>query len=204
MVLALLVLVGGASWAASGGDDPDAAQVKLALALARTDSFYLVLDLRRAELHLMLGGVPLRTFPYTVAAVASPRVAFTAGRTPRDWTGRVWRDGGIAPAPRRERAEITPPPVGSGAAPEIVVPPLPGDGPPPPARFLVRFADGLELEIRREGDAGATGLRDRLGLLADPRRPHLRLRLTLSADHATDLYRCLPPGVLLVVLGRPA
>lgn len=163
-----------------------------------------MLDLRRAELHLMLGGVPLSTFSYTEAAVARPQVAFRPGPTPGDWTARTWQGGALAPARRRERVEITPPRPGATDAPGAVVPPLPGEGPPPPARFLVRFAGGLELEILQDGTPRHGRLRDRLELLRSPRQERLRLRLVMPADDAVTLYRCLPPGVGLVVLGRPA
>lgn len=186
-------------------DDPLTTQLRSALALARDDSFYLVLDLERTELRLMLGGVALRTLTYTEAALGSPRLALLPGRSLPDWADKAWRDGVLEPEQRRARTEIVPPdPTGApaGAPPP---PPIPEDAIPTPDRYRLRFAGGLDLEIRPAGTAAAgPGLRERLHMLTDPGRPRLLLRLGLDRGGAAELYRCLPPRITLVVLGRPA
>ena len=181
------------------------AQLRNVLALARGDSFYLVLDLERTELRLMLGSVALRTLPYTEASVAGPQLALLPGPSLSGWADQVWREGGLDPEQRRERTEIVPPdPTGAQAA-APPPPPAPEDAIPTPDRYRVRFAGGLDLEIRPTGTAAAgPGLGERLGMLADPGRPRLLVRLGLDRDGAAELYRCLPPRIRLVVLGRPA
>ncbi|MFN2369811.1 MAG: hypothetical protein ABR506_01510 [Candidatus Krumholzibacteriia bacterium] len=62
----------------------------------------------------------------------------------------------------------------------------------------------MELEILQEGTPQHGRLRDRMKLLLSPRQERLRLRLVLAEPDAVALYRCLPPGVGLVVLGHPA
>jgi hypothetical protein len=74
----------------------------------------------------------------------------------------------------------------------------------PPARYRLRFSGGFSLEIRRAGAASAwyrpETLLDRL---AGHRPDFLRVRLSLSEEDANTLYRCLPPGLALIVVGRP-
>jgi hypothetical protein len=73
----------------------------------------------------------------------------------------------------------------------------------PPRRFLVRFEEGISLDVRPEGIA-ATGLGDWLKdiLAAVKPRPDdvLRLRIVLSKEHFDALYRALPPDVKLMAL----
>ncbi len=204
----LACVLAGAPVRAAGNaaaGDPLAAQLRSVLALARSDSFYLVLDLERTELRLMLGGVALRTLPYTEASVAGPQLALLAGPSLSGWADQVWREGGLDPEQRRERTEIVPPDPTAAPAEAPPPPPTPEDAIPTPDRYRVRFAGGLDLEIRPTGTAPAgPGLGERLRLLTDPRRPRLLVRLGLDRDGAAELYRCLPPRIKLVVLGRPA
>ena len=164
-----------------------------------------MLDLERTELRLMLGSVALRTLPYTEASVADPRLALLPGRSLAGWSDQVWREGRLDPEQRRERTEIVPPDPGGTQAAAPPPPPTPEDAIPAPDRYRVRFAGGLDLEIRPAGTAAAgPGLGERLGMLTDPGRPRLLVRLGLDRDGAAELYRCLPPRIRLVVLGRPA
>ena len=206
-MLALAWMLAGARPAAADSvpaSDPLAAQLRSALALARGDSFYLVLDLERTELRLMLGGVALRTLTFTEAAVGSPRLALRPGRPLAGWTDRVWHEGVLDPEYRRPRTEIVPPDPDAAQA-DAPPPPEPAGSIPAPDHFRVRFAGGLDLEIRPTGTAApGPGLRERLGMLTHPRRPRLQVRLGLDRDGAAELYRCLPPRIKLVVLGRPA
>lgn len=153
----------------------------------------------------MLGGVPLRVFACAEATLASPRVVFRRAPEPEGWPDRVWRDGTLDPRPDEDRPQIVPP--GQAGSPDEPPPPpaLPQEGPPPPPRYRLRFAGGLDLEIR----AAAAGpprrlLGDRRDALAGAGRAAIRLRLTLSDDDAATFYRCLPPRIALVVRGRPA
>ncbi len=200
---AALLLTAAVAGAEPPPVDPGTSQLREALALARSDSFHLVLDLPRSELRLMLGGVALRTCSYAEAAVGTPRLRIAPGTPAADWSHRVWRGGSLDPRPRRERPEIVPP-GRDGAAKDrpAPIPPSATELPPPPSPFRVRFEGGLDLEIRTDAGSGR-GLGDRLRALADPRGNRVRVRLTLTPADASTLYRSLPPDIPLVVLGQP-
>jgi hypothetical protein len=184
--------------------DPEAQQLRTALAMARTDSFYLVLDLREEHLTVMLGAVPLRTFVYAEAAIGGPRLRLGSESALGDWTARVWRDGTLDPAPERERHVIETPKADSTASQTpAAIPPTVEESMPAPARYRLRFSGGFCLEVQQSGSAGAWYRPGTWWLrLAGPGSDPLRVRLSLDDDDADTLYRCLPPGLPLIVIGQ--
>jgi len=73
----------------------------------------------------------------------------------------------------------------------------------PPRRFLVRFKEGVSLDVRPVGVA-ASGLgnwfKDIFAAVKPKPDDVLRLRVVLSKEHFDALYRSLPPDVKLMAL----
>lgn len=182
--------------------------------LAAGKEFYLVLDPAVPDLALMLRGAELQRYQVLGMMTGRPRVAWVNRGGDRPWRGVIWSGGELEPArpahrvvlQDRERAqegaEPAPPPV----------PPTAEERYPVPSRYLIRFVDGLSVEIRpREADT-ATGAwvrtgawwgakwRDVWAAMRPRSRDALRLRIILNPQDAESLYRALPPGVRMLVL----
>jgi hypothetical protein len=190
------------------------AQLQKQIELAGGKEFYLVLDPRTAGLTLMLKGAPLQRFTVLGLQVGHPRAAWVSKRDPRHVQSVIWSGGELDPprqidrfviqaaAPGKDATESTPPPV----------PPTPEEMYPVPARYHVRFADGLSVEILpREADASVgrwaharaaavEKWHDMIAALRSSGRDAIRLRITLDPKEAQSFYRSLPPAVRLIVL----
>lgn len=202
---------GGAS-SVTGQPDPvhqEAARTAH-LTLAAEDRLYLVLDADTRALTLYHGGAALRTWTAGEMTVGARRLPLGRGAALEDWRApRTWTGGEPAPRPRMERRVIhsatATPPDPSGAVDWI--PPTPEEAVPAPARFVLRFPDGLGLEVVA-ADAPGSGFVARLGDVArrawSAVRPwswdRYRVRLVLPATEAGALYRGLPPDATLLTL----
>lgn len=187
--------------------------------LAKDDAFYLLLDPGEDTLRLMLQGAELQRFPVRGLEVGAPRIAWIARDLPEEWSGRVWSGGRLEPPREIDRIEIVPPPPEASGETTPFIPPLPEEAYPVPHRYLVRFEEGLALEVRPEGE-GDTG--ERAGLFSrlfaaigtwwtdavSAARPvpsdRIRIRLHLDPADGDFLYRALPPDVSLLVLPESA
>jgi hypothetical protein len=185
--------------------------------LASSKAFYLVFDSSKPDLTLMLRGAELQRYPVLGAQVGHPRVSWRVRYEATPWQGLVWKRGELEPARQIDRLVVEGAPPGeaekAGAEPEP--PPIPKTAEelyPVPSRYLIRFADGLSVEIRpREADMGL-GWRPRLrawssvkwhdarAAIWNANTDAIRLRLVLNPKDAELLYRALPPDVQLLVL----
>lgn len=184
--------------------------------LAQSDQFYVVVDPNANKLVLMLHGAVLRDYPIEALQVGTPRVAFRQRHLADNWQGKVWGDGALVPARDIDRIEIVPP--DSTKADSVQAykpPPLPEEMYPVPARYHVRYAGGLSLEVRpHELDAmslkwsqrvrNSWGLwyRDLRAAVAQHPEDIVRLRIVMKPEHAASFYRALPPSTRLLVLPR--
>lgn len=187
--------------------------------LAKGDAFYLLLDPARGTLRLMLQEAELQRFDLRGIEIGTPRITWVARDLPDEWRGRVWVGGTLEPPRENDRIEIVPPDPDASGKETPFIPPLPEEAYPVPHRYLVRFEEGLALEVRPEGE-GDTG--ERAGLLSrlaagigawwsdavSAARPvpsdRIRIRLHLAAEDGDSLYRALPPDVSLLVLPEAA
>ncbi len=193
------------------------ARLALQLELAKSGSFYLLLDLESSRLALMLRGTQLRAWPVGEVEAGWPRLGGSSQEALASWASRAWEGGELDPPRERERQVIEAPPARPGAAresetaaPSPPIPPTAEELYRVPPRYLVRYADGLTLEIdtdtpgnsllRRAGRFLARAWRDLLALVGLRPRDALRLRLHLAAEDAASLYRSLPPSTKLLVL----
>jgi hypothetical protein len=182
--------------------------------LATSDSFYLLLDLQNSRLVLQLQSAVLRDYKYEALEVGEPRVVFRPRHLAGEWQGRIWAAGNLVPARDRERTEIVPPDSTAAAdsTQPFKLPPLPEEAYPVPARYHVRYAGGLSLEVRpQELDTSVKKTRRlqssfagwyhdlREALQKEP-EDTIRLRLVLRPEDAASLYRALPPDTHLLVL----
>lgn len=214
--------------AAAGGEKPDlrdrvrALQVEnrlleRRLELASGDAFYLVLDPERGTLSLMLKGAVLQVFTVRGMEIGTPRIAFVSRDLPDEWRGRIWTNGNLEPPRELDRMEIVPPDPAEGedATASTLIPPTPEEKYPVPRRYLVRYAGGLSLEVRPEGEGDTaeragffSGIAAAVGAwwhdLASALRPapldRIRIRLQLASQDGDSLYRALPPDTSLLVL----
>jgi hypothetical protein len=182
--------------------------------LAGGKEFYLVLDPGAAVLTLMLRGAELRRFGVLQQWVARPRVAWFVRSKAVPWQGVVWSDGALVPPRPLDRVVINADPQGPGGEePEPPrIPPTAEELYRIPARYRIRFAGGLAVEIRPgEGDPIEGRLKrfgrwlvahsvDAVAALGTSTHDEARLRLVLSRADAESLYRSLPPAVKLLVL----
>jgi hypothetical protein len=95
---------------------------------------------------------------------------------------------------------------------EVPIPPTPEEKYPVPARYHIRFAGGLSIEVIPPGRAEEAGFWQRLGTgfstwwrdfqqaVASEPTDKLRLRLVLGTQEADSLYRALPPNTKLMVI----
>lgn len=177
------------------------------LDLAASEEFYLIVDPAGRELRLMLRGATLQSYEIVDLDLGEPRVFFISRRPLRDWMGRSWTGGRLQPARRRDRFELRVPEGGQNGTPtEIPIPPRPEESFPVPGRYRVRYAGGLSLEVRRQGDDDTLiglprrWLSDAAAAAWPGKRDRLRLRVRLTAQGADSLYRALPPDTGLLVL----
>jgi hypothetical protein len=211
---------GDRSRAAGGAPQELAAQQRTNLLLQRqielaaSKDFYLTFDPSVPDLALMLRGAELQRYPVRGAQVGRPKVAWFGRQATRAWQGVVWSGGTLDPLRQMDRYVI------QGAEPgkaegEMAPPPIPPTAEelyPVPSRYLIRFGDGLSIEIRpREADehasrwarvraAGETRARDFWRAVWSSGEDAVRLRLVLNPNDAESLYRALPPRVRFVVL----
>lgn len=183
------------------------------VALAKGKEFYLVLSPGDRTLRLMLKGAVLQEYRVTGLQVGVPKIVYRPLSGSAGWEGRIWEGGTLDPARALDRVEMqAPPPTPEGTEPEVAVPPTPEEKYPVPARYHVRFAGGLSLEVRPPGTEATRSLWGRLtqgfsawwadARAATGRGPSdtLRLHVELSKSDAESLYRALPPATKLIVL----
>lgn len=116
--------------------------------LARSGSFYLVLDPGAGTLMLSYRSVTARTWPVTRVEIGGRRILFV-GSTPRsDLGGTAWTAGRLVPARTKERPLLEVDSQGTPQGPEPpLIPPTPEEAVPAPPSYLIRFEEGLTVEI---------------------------------------------------------
>jgi len=175
--------------------------------LSAGDGFYLILDPASPELSLMLHGAVLRSFPVATVELGFRRLSFRLPAAVLPWREKIWSEGALVPARPITERTLRPSPAGDELLPEV--PPTAEDAISAPARYRVRFAGGLALEVVRQGSR-PNGVLARLaarGRLAwdDVRsalrydRDRVRVRVVLAGEDADALYRSLPPDVSLSI-----
>jgi hypothetical protein len=189
------------------------------LELAGGADFYLLLDPAASELTLMLRAAELRRIPVLGLQVGYPRISWFSRRDVRAWQGVIWSDGELDPPRPTDRIVITAEERDKGAEepPAPPIPPTAEELYKVPSKYLVRFSDGLSIEIRpREADVSAGRVArfrawwsarwsNVAAVLSPSGRDAIRLRILLNPQDAESLYRSLPPSVRLLILpGEPA
>jgi len=212
--------------AAAGADAPVAAdplrrknsELQRLLDAASNPEFYLVLDVGRSTLRLMLGGVTLQEFEVQAAELAVPRVLWRKRPAPGDWQVITWPNGQIDPSPERERIELVAASDGSAPAPEV--PPIALGPPPlpPTGSYRIRYDGGLALEVRYSAAAPdsqsvrgpslparwAAALTRAWTMIRRPEEcDAARIRVRLDREQAATLYASLPPQSKLIILSEP-
>jgi hypothetical protein len=182
--------------------------------LATGKAFYLILSEEASELRLMYGGALLQQFPVSSMEVGHPRRAFRRASTLESWSSTVWRSGTLVPGRAVEPAVLQPPAPGADEEIEAPVPPTAEEAIPVPGRYLIRFTDGLALEIAQPVDPSEGYIAFRLRRLAlrwsevrsvisQSTVDAVRVRLVLDRIVAEALYRSVPADVgFMAVLGR--
>jgi hypothetical protein len=145
--------------------------------------------------------------------VGVPRVVYRPRADASNWEGRIWEKGALDPTRALDRVEVqAPPPTKEGTEIEIKVPQTPEEKYPVPARYHIRFAGGLSIEVRPPNSDAVRGFWGRLaaGLstwwsdakAASRIEPTdtVRLHLVMSKTDAESLYRALPPDTKLLAL----
>jgi hypothetical protein len=185
--------------------------------LARSESFYLVLDPTAMSLKLMLHGAVLQAYKVQGLEVGEPRIAFVSRGLPDDWEGRIWTGGRLDPLREQERVELVAPPPSADEsednAPAPPVPPTPEEAYPVPVRYHVRYQGGLALEVSPGVVSGETkgfwaGLSeswsawwaDAKAVARREPKDTVRLRMVLTTEEANSLYRALPPETKLFIV----
>jgi hypothetical protein len=176
--------------------------------LAKGKEFYLLLDPRAQTLTLMFRAALLQQYRVGSIEVGVPRVVYR----PRA-DASTWEKGALDPARALDRVEVqAPPPTKEGTEIEIKVPQTPEEKYPVPARYHIRFAGGLSIEVRPPNSDAVRGFWARVGAglatwwsdakAASRIEPTdtVRLHLVLSKQDAESLYRALPPDTKLLVL----
>jgi len=175
--------------------------------LASGDDFYLLLDPAGATLELVLHGVVLQSYAVSSIEVGRPRVVYVEGGAADGLRDRVWTHGEMHPVREHDRLEIRVDEA-NPAPEEIPVPPTPEERYPAPDRWLVRYAEGLSLEVvaADSTDSSSFGLWSALAHRAADLAAALfgdrgtRLRVELAREDAGTLYRSLPPATSLLIL----
>jgi hypothetical protein len=189
------------------------------LELAGGKDFYLLLDPAASDLTLMLRAAELRRFPVLGLQVGYPRISWFSRRVARVWQGVIWSEGELVPPRPIDRIVVTAEERAKGEEepPAPPIPPTAEELYKVPSQYLVRFSDGLSIEIRpRESDVSAgrvarfrawwsTKWSNVAAALGSSSRDAIRLRILLNPNDADSLYRSLPPSVRLLILpGEPA
>ncbi len=219
---ALLLLLAAASWTVSvraADASAELARVEREIALdraevelAKSDTFYVVLDGEHALLRLTYRGATLREYPLRSILVGYPHVWHLRTEPAAGWDLKAWKAGQLLPAPAFERDVIVPPPPAPAgdtqevAAESPVIPPPPEEMFPAPRRWRLSFAGGLALEVAAESASPGvvTRLAEGAQALGFGLRDAVRVRVALDAKDAGALYRALPPdsGLLLRLAPR--
>jgi hypothetical protein len=183
------------------------------LTLAKGKEFYLLLDPQAGTLKLMYRAALLQQYAVNGLEVGVPRVAYRTRGDAEAWRGRLWDGGALDPPRELDRVEVqAPPPTAEGTEVEVPVPPTPEEKYPVPARYHIRFAGGLSIEVRPPGSEAKLGFWARMGsglaswwadakaAMSPSPTDTVRLQLALSKQDAESLYRALPPATKLLVL----
>lgn len=187
--------------------------LRLETELASRVGPYLVADLQEKTLSLKLEGVILREFPVLDMFVRTRRSAGRPGGWPLPMD-TIWSGGRLLPEVQRRREviysdSVTPPdPSGTVAT----IPPTPEEAVPTPPSFRVRFLEKRSLAVTtrpralpEEGeDGGGPSPWSRMThwVRGKPwRRDLVRLDVTMAEEEAGALYRALPPGIPMLVVG---
>ncbi len=221
----------------SGGDaraekDPEALREELAILkykndildekaqLAKSGKFYLITDLPEKEIHLMIRGVSLKTFPIERIEIGRRKLAFFS--LPVDVSFQhIFEDGVVSPSRIVERYQIEPPsPEESGSTGEMNE----EEPPPPPVPeskqievphiFRIAFKDGFAFELLSTGvDEESPGffkrtlarLRTKLSDIVSIFRKgrDVKLRAAMKPDDFRHFYRAVPDQVKMIVIFKP-
>lgn len=181
--------------------------------LAKGKEFYLLLEPEAQKLTLMFRAALLQQYRVESLEVGVPQVVYRPRAGASQWEGRIWEKGALDPARELDRAEVqAPPPTKEGTEIEIKVPQTPEEKYPVPARYHIRFAGGLSIEVRPPNSdavrgfwaqvaAGfATWWTDAKAASRIEPTDTVRLHIVLSKKDAESLYRALPPDTKLLVL----
>ena len=182
----------------------DNAVLQKRVEMAKGDAFYLLLSPQQRTLTLLLHEASLFVYDVKELTVGQPRVAFFTRGGAAEWQGQVWTEGTLDPPRKRERLEVVATPGMSTEEAEARTPPAPEEiYEVPPRRFLVRFKEGVSLDVRPVGYT-ASGFGNWFKDLFAAMKPEpddvLRLRVVLSKEHFDAMYRSLPPDVKLMAL----
>ncbi len=183
--------------------------------LAKAKEFYLLFDTQAQTLTLMYHAALLQQYRVEALEVGVPRVVYRPRTDASRWEGRIWERGALDPPRELDRVEIqAPPPTKEGTEVEVAVPQTPEEKYPVPARYHIRFAGGLSIEVRPPGsdsqrgfwaglmDSWSTWWADALAASQVEPTDMVRLHVVLSKKDADSLYRALPPETRLLVLPR--
>jgi hypothetical protein len=183
------------------------------LELAKGKEFYLLLDPQAQSMTLMFRAALLQQYRVEALEVGVPRVVYRTRADISRWEGRVWEKGALDPERKLDREEIqAPPPTTEGTEVEVRVPQTPEEKYPVPARYHIRFAGGLSIEVRPPNTETERGFWARIKgsfstWLADAKAAGrseptdtVRLHIVMSKKDAESLYRALPPATKLLVL----
>jgi hypothetical protein len=181
--------------------------------LAKGKEFYLLLEPEAQTLSLMFRAALLQQYRVESLEVGVPQVVYRPRAGASQWEGRIWDRGSLDPARELDRVEVqAPPPTKEGTEIEIKVPQTPEEKYPVPARYHIRFAGGLSIEVRPPNSDAVHGFWARLAAgwstwwtdakAASRIEPTdtVRLHIVLSKTDAESLYRALPPDTKLLVL----
>lgn len=183
------------------------------LELAKGKDFYLLLDPQAQKLSLMFRAALLQQYRVEALEVGVPRVVYRTRAESSRWEGRIWEKGNLDPARALDRVEMqAPPPTREGTELEVRVPQTPEEKYPVPARYHIRFAGGLSIEVRppntdtqrgfwaRVAAGVATWFADAKAASRSEPTDTVRLHVVVSKKDAESLYRALPPDTKLLVL----
>jgi hypothetical protein len=189
--------------------------LKQQLDLAKGKEFYILLDPQGQKITLMYRAALLQQYRLEALEVGVPRVVYHTRSESSNWEGRIWEKGTLDPARALDRVEVqAPPPTKEGTEVSVQVPPTPEEKYPVPARYHIRFAGGLSIEVRPPGTDAERGFWSRLAHAcstwwADARAAStpeptdtVRLHVVLSKQDAESLYRALPPDTKLLVMPK--
>ena len=182
----------------------------LATHVAASDSFYLLLDVTRAELTLELHGAVLHSYKPIAIETGTRRVAWKRSAPPAKFEAARWRHGRLTPPRPEERLAVEP-----GTADSLLLEQLRAPGPANtlgPEIFWITFEGDRELLIQVDDEEKLEGLAG--WFRSWGRRIHAirmalrgggeRWRVTLPRTQADHLYRSLPPDAwLLIYRGTP-